>query len=175
MNRPMQSQNPRSNAGAMLLIGAVLATATVILADDKPDVPFPNNYRSWQHVKSVVVGSEHKSFPTRGGIHHFYANEKALEGYRMGKFPNGSVLVDEGVLTKDGEGESKGIVQEGDRRSLDVMVKNDQLYRETGGWGFEHFDRDNKTGVLPASGRANCYACHAKQKDRDHVFSTVRK
>jgi hypothetical protein len=171
----MKPRDPRSNPGATLLTAALLATAVVIWAEDQPPVPYPDGYRSWQHVKSIVIGPEHKSFPVRGGIHHYYANEKAMEGYRTGKFPNGSVIVDEAVFTRDGEGEAKGILLEGDRRGLDVMVKNDQIYKETGGWGFEHFELDNKTGLLPASNRAKCHGCHAKQKDRDHVFSAVRK
>lgn len=27
-----------------------------------------------------------------------------MEGYRTGKFPNGAILVDEGVFTRDGDG-----------------------------------------------------------------------
>lgn len=158
----------------LVLLVAVLAIA-IVRAEDRPDVPFPSGFRSWQVVKSILIGPEHKSFPKRGGFHHYYANDKAVEGYRTGKFPDGSVIVDEAVFTKEGEGPAKGILLEGDRRALDVMVKNDQLYKETGGWGFEHFDRDNQTGLLPASVRADCYACHGKQKDRDSVFSSIRK
>jgi len=150
-----------------------LTAAVLLWAEDKPDVPYPAGFRSWQHVKSIVVGPEHKSFAIRGGIHHYYANDKAMEGYRTGKFPNGSVIVDEAVFTKEGEGPAKGILLEGDRRALDVMVKNDPLYTETGGWGFEHFDRDNETGLLSASARATCHSCHSRQKDC--VFSAVRK
>jgi len=150
-----------------------LTAAVLLWAEDNPAVPYPDGFRSWQHVKSIVVGPEHKSFPKRGGIHHYYANEKAMEGYRTGKFPNGSVIVDEAVFTKDGEGQAKGITYEGDRRALDVIAKNDQLYSDTGGWGFEHFDRDSKAGVLPASARADCHSCHSKPKDG--VFSAVRK
>ena len=131
-------------------------------------------FRSWQHVISDIVGPEAQSFPARGGIHHFYANAKAVEGYRTGKFSNGSILVDEGVFTRDGKGQAKGMVLEGERRSVDVMVKNDQLYQQTGGWGYEHFDRDSKTGTLSADARAKCHACHGTQKDRDSVFTRIR-
>ncbi|HMJ60300.1 MAG TPA: cytochrome P460 family protein [Bryobacteraceae bacterium] len=157
----------------MPLLVFFLTAAVLLWAEDNPAVPYPAGFRSWQHVKSIVVGPEHKSFPIRGGIHHYYANDKAMEGYRTGKFPNGSVIVDEAVFTKDGEGPAKGITLEGDRRALDVMAKNDQLYSDTGGWGFEHFDRNNETGLLPASARATCHSCHSKQKDC--VFSAVRK
>jgi hypothetical protein len=159
--------------GQTIAVAAVFATAA-ILAERKTDVPYPRDFRSWQHVKSIVIGPEHKSFPMRGGIHHYYANDQAMKGYRTGKFPNGSVIVDEAVLTTDGQGQAKGILLEGDRRGLDVMIKNDRLYKDTGGWGFEHFDSNGTTGTLPASGQATCQECHAKAK-RDHVFSAVRK
>ena len=156
------------------LIVAYLMTSATIWADDARVVPFPRGYRSWQHVKSSVVGPEHPSFPRRGGIHHFYANERAQIGYRTGLFPNGSVIVDEGVYTKEGDGGAKGMLLEGDRRSVDVMVKNDRLYKDTAGWGFEHFEGQEVTGRLDAAGRSRCFECHAKSKDRDHVYSTIR-
>jgi Cytochrome P460 len=96
-----------------------------------------------------------------------------MKGYRTGKFPNGSVIVDEAVFTKDGEDQAKGILLEANRRALDVMVKNDRLYKDTGGWGFQHFDRDTTTGTLNMEARGKCQECHANAK-RDHVFSSVR-
>ena len=155
-----------------LALGAVMTAGAVIWAQnrDAPGRPYPRDFRSWRHVKSIVIGPEHKSFPNRGGIHHYYANGPAVEGYRTGSFPNGSVIVDEGVFTKDGTDQAKGILLEADRRGLDVMVKNDQRYTATGGWGFEHFDRDGATGTLSADGRGKCLECHATAA-RDHVFS----
>lgn len=158
-----------------LLMTGVLAAAIAMQAEDKPEVPYPAGFRGWQHVKSIVVGAEHPTFAKRGGIHHYYANEKAMEGYRTGKFPDGSVIVDEGIFTKDGEGLAKGITLEGDRRRVEVMVKNSALYKDTGGWGFEAFERDERSGRLQASGRAECHTCHLQAKERDYVFSSVRK
>lgn len=158
-----------------LLLAGGLAASMWMLAEDKADVPYPSGFREWQHVKSIVVGPEHSSFVNRGGIHHTYANDKALQGYRTGKFPDGAVIVDEGVSTKDGEGQAKGITLEAGRRSVEVMVKNDHLYKETGGWGFQAFAGDERTAKLDVSGQARCHSCHSKAKDRDYVFSSVRK
>jgi len=142
-------------------------------AEKAAEVGFPDGYRGWQHVKSNVIGPEHKSFTTEGGrIFHFYANPQAVEGYRAGKFPNGSIIVREVLRATPGEGDAKGVLSEGERKALDVMVKDDRLFPETGGWGFETFD--SKNARLSAEGRAQCYACHSKQKDRDLVFSTPR-
>jgi hypothetical protein len=144
-----------------------------ITAVERPEVPFPEGYRSWQHVKSVISGPEHKSFATEGGkIFEFYANPPAVDGYRAGRFSNGSIIVRETLRAVAGEGDSKGIFNEGERTGLDVMVKDDRLYPETGGWGFETFDAKNAR--LSENGRAQCYTCHSKQKDHDLVFSTLR-
>jgi Cytochrome P460 len=143
-----------------------------ITAAVESEVPFPDGYRSWRHVKSVVVGPEHRSFASEGGkIFQFYANPQAVEGYRAGTFPNGSVLVRETLHTIAGEGESKGILKEGEPSGLDVMRKDDRLYKETGGWGFETFD--SKNARRAEKDRAQCYACHSKQKDHDLVFTTL--
>ena len=147
--------------------GVALAIAlTVTAAEKSPDVPYPDDYHSWQHVKSVVATDA-------GKIFQFYANRFAVEGYRAGKFPNGSVLVRETVRAVAGEGESKGVLKEGEFRALDVMAKDDRLYKDTGGWGFDTFD--SKNARLPEKEREQCYACHSKQKDHDFVFSTLRE
>ena len=62
----------------------------------------------------------------------------------------------------------------GDRRSVEVMVKNDRLYKDTGGWGFDRFSGNGKTAVLSSKDRARCFACHGTQKERDSVFSSIR-
>jgi hypothetical protein len=143
------------------------------VAAERPEVAFPEGYRSWQHVKSVINGPGHKSFASEGGkIFQFYANPQAIDGYRTGKFANGSIIVRETLRAIAGEGDSKGILNEGERSALDVMAKDDALFKETGGWGFETFD--SKNGRLAESARAQCYSCHSKQQDRDLVFSTLR-
>lgn len=161
--------------GGLVILGS-LATAAIGAQTPPaaPVIPFPGDYRSWQHVRTIVVGAEHRSFASRGGIHHYYANAKAVEGYRTGRFPNGSIVVDEGVLAEDGDGASKGILFERDRRSLDVMVKDDRLYKDSDGWGFEHFEASEAKGTLDAKGRTQCYECHAKRKEHDFVFSAIR-
>jgi len=157
-----------------LTIAAILSASVVVGAEPDPPVAYPEGFRSWQHVKSSVVGPEHASFANRGGFHHFYANTPALEGYRTGHFPNGSVLVDEAVYAKNGDDKLKGILLEGDRRAIDVMVKDDRLYKTTGGWGFEHFNASDKAGTLSSPAKGTCFECHGTQVDRDSVFSRIR-
>src|SRR6476646_1539743 len=119
---------------------------------------FPKEFRKWAHVKSVLVGPQSPAFATEGGIHHIYANDKALEGYDSGKFPDGSVIVYDLLETK----EIAGNTIEGPTRRVDVMVKQSDLYLTTTGWGFMSFPGGNPAdGKLTAERQAACAACHA--------------
>jgi hypothetical protein len=135
-------------------------------------IPYPSGYRQWAHVKSTLVGPESQGFKANGGLHHFYANEKALEGYRTGKFPDGSILIDD--LLEAQAGKTQGITVEGARKRLAVMVKNDKRYASTGGWGFEVFKADSQAGSLGADARNACFECH-QTAPRELVFSELRK
>ena len=133
---------------------------------------FPKEFRKWAHVKSVVVGPQSAAFATEGGIHHIYANEKALEGYDTGKFPDGSVIVYDLLETN----EVGGNTIEGPTRRVDVMVKDIERYHATGGWQFMSFTGGNQTdGKLIAERQTVCSNCHANRKDHDFVFSEFRK
>jgi hypothetical protein len=155
------------------LIATLVVAVTPSARQTMPAVPFPEGFRSWPLVRSTVVGPESPTFPKRGGIHHYYAHLEALEGYRTGTFPNGSVIVDEAVSTKAGEGHGIGMLFETDRRFLDVMVRNDAQYKDTGGWGYEHFDAAATTPTLSQAARAQCSECHARSPT-DHVFTKLR-
>ena len=160
----------RHAANTGIAVGIVLG-CFYAWADSSGAVPFPSDYREWTHVKTMYIGAQSKLFEQRGGFHHYYANSKAVEGYRTGKFPDGSVIVDEGVHTR----EEGGVILEGARRSVEVMSKDSQRYRDTGGWGFERFEGDNRTEGASAQVREACFNCHAKNQERDFVYSEMRK
>jgi len=157
----------------------LLMLATVVFVDGmflrgQPNEPvqFPKEFRTWAHVKSVLVGPRSAFFATEGGIHHIYANAKALEGYDTGKFPDGSVIVYDLLETK----EIAGNTIEGPTRRVDVMVKQSERYAASGGWDFMSFPAGNQTdGTLTAERQAVCSNCHSKRKDHDSVFSEFRR
>lgn len=106
-----------------------------------------------------------------GGIHHLYGNDKAMEGYRKGTFPDGSVIVFD-LLESEHDGNA---VTEGDRKVVGVMHKDAMKFAATGGWGFEGFgggDRSNR--VVGENAASACFGCHAPQKDQDYTFSKLR-
>jgi hypothetical protein len=150
----------------LLLVSALLRADTTGLV-----VPFPAEYRMWAHVKSVLVGPASPAFKTEGGIHHIYANDVALKGYRTGSFPNGSIIVYDLLETN----EVGGNTVEGAPRRLDVMVKDSERFKDTDGWRFASFAKGDRTnGQLADDRQRTCLGCHAKRKDRDYVFSELR-
>jgi hypothetical protein len=159
---------------AITAVGLVVAASVTLFAQEPAVVPFPETYRSWQLVKSIVVGPQCALFSSRGGIHNYYANPQAIVGYRTGKFPDGAFIVDEANWMKDGEGLAKGIWMENGVRFLEVMSKDAQRYGASDGWGYERFEGSSRTGQLGVEGQAHCHGCHANAKDRDLVFSSLR-
>ena len=133
----------------------------------KPDIAYPEGYRKWVHVKTMVVfGKENKLFDRFAGMHNVYVNDLGWKALRVGTtYPDGAMLVFDlyDVRTYQGAMEAKG------RKFLAVMKKNSKLYPDTGGWGFEVFQGYQSKGSL--KDMKECFSCHSTQKRRDYVFS----
>ena len=153
------------------LIAVVFAACTMPALAADPAVPYPDGYRNWHHVKSMVIEKGHPLFESFGGIHHLYANQKAVAGYKSGKFPDGAIIVFDLLEAKSAD----NAVTEGGRKVVGVMHKNAKKYAATGGWGFEGFGGGDKTNrVVRDNAASACFACHEPQKDHDYVFSRLR-
>jgi hypothetical protein len=157
---------------SVLTLIVVSLSAWLYAADVRnDDVDYPDDYRKWSHVKSMVLQEAHPLYKTFGGIHHVYANSKALQALKAGKpYPDGFFLVFDLLEAKT---ENNAIV-EGTRKRLDVMQKDSKRFAETAGWGYGTFKGDTRERVVQDVQTA-CHACHDAQKDRDYVFSTYRK
>ncbi len=153
-----------------LIAAALLATSTWASAD-QAQVNYPKGYRQWTHVKSMVIQPGHPLYDAFGGIHHLYANGKALDGYKKGKFPDGAIIVfDLLEATSD-----KNTIGEGNRKVVGVMQKDQKKFAKTGGWGYEGFaSGDPSKPVVKDNAVKACFECHSGQKDKDYVFSTYR-
>ncbi len=137
----------------------------------KTQVDYPEGYREWTHVKSMVIEEGHPLYNSFGGIHHIYANDKALKALKKGiAFQEGSVFVFDLLEAKR---ENNAIV-EGNRKVVGVMQKDSKRFGSTGGWGFEGFKGDSKERVV-LDPQKDCFSCHASQKNTDYVFSSYRK
>jgi hypothetical protein len=147
-----------------------LAVLVPALAEP-PAVPYPKGYRDWHHVKSMVINPGHALYESFGGIHHLYANGKALTGYERGRFPDGAVIVFDLLEAVSADNS----VTEGRRKVLGVMHKDSRKYATTGGWGFEGFaGGDPGTRAVGANATKACFECHTAQKEKDYVFSARR-
>ena len=152
----------------VLLSASLFVTAAAHAGDD---VAYPDGYRTWTHIKSMVL---HKGHPLESpflGIHHIYGNAKGVNGSKSGQYEEGSVLVFDLLkyLTADNAS------MEGDRVLVGVMVKDSNKYQSTGGWGFEGFAGNSQTERLVSDGGQSCFDCHAAQKESDYVFTRWRQ
>ncbi|MCS7228824.1 MAG: cytochrome P460 family protein [Candidatus Kryptonium sp.] len=159
---------------AILILGIVLSVISFLFinltAQSSSSVPYPEGYRNWVHVKSMIILPGHPLYEAFGGIHHIYANDKAIRGYKTGKFPDGSIIVFDLLEAKF----ENNTYVEGSRKVVGVMYKNSRKFKSTGGWGFEAFKGDTRERVVK-NAEQDCFSCHASQESSDFVFSQYRK
>ena len=149
------------------LLGTGVALFTGLVA---AETSYPHNFRSWVHVKSAIITSGHPAAQTEGGIHHIYANPKAVEGYASGEFADGSAIVYELLETN----EKDGVISEGARRRVDLMIKDSVRYQSTGGWGFERFKAASEVNELGGAAQKTCFDCHSRAREHGFVFGRIR-
>ncbi len=162
-------------AGATAAAVAVTVAASISVAafgaDAYPQVAYPEGYRDWRHVKSMLIEPGHALYDAFGGIHHLYANREAQRGYASGTFPDGAVIVFDLLEAKSAD----NAVTEGARKVVGVMHKDAKKYAATGGWGYEGFAGDSRSQRAVAGEAATaCFACHQARKAQDYVFSSAR-
>ena len=153
------AHRPRFAAAA-----AALLVAAAARAEGPAPVTLPGNFRSWVHVRSMVVTD-----PDEGmyGFHNVYANQTALKALRSARtpivYPDGATFV---VSIFDVKQE-KGLVVAG-AKQRDVMQVKDARAKATGGWRFASFDASGKPNAIDA---ATCAACHSQAAATDMVFT----
>ena len=129
------------------------------------EVPYPEGFRRWTHVKTKLVQKRNHN----ERFIHIYANDKAIDGYSTGKFLEGSILIFDVIEATMVD----SITGEGARKHTDVMMKDSINFASTGGWGYEEFKGDSKTErTLTVKAKTGCFNCHAHQQD--YVFSEFR-
>ena len=149
----------------VLAVAAALVAAFAGRAAAEPKAPpLPKDYRTWMHVRSMVVtDTDHGMY----GFQDVYANKLALETFRAkapGKpFKDGAVIVASihEVVTQD------VMVKPGAQRRIAVKVK-DHRATATGGWRYAVYDPAGKPVKIDT---ANCQSCHVQAKDTDFVFA----
>ncbi len=155
----------------VFVILSLFVTVTIASAQEKKGVSYPTRYRDWPHVKSMLIfDQKHPLFNPFGGLHHIYVNAKGLSAYKKGgAFPDGTVIVFDLLEARV----DQGAYVEGARKFIGVMQKDSKKFKDTGGWGFDAFEKDTKNSFVKDGGKS-CYDCHLSQKERDFVFSKYR-
>src|SRR5678810_656388 len=110
----------------LAITGCTLIAAFRIDSEGNNEVPYPEGFRQWTHIKTKVVGKQNYN----KGFNHIYANNKAMEGYTSGSFPEGSVLVFDVIESSI----TDSITNEEKRKHIDVMLKDSTKFADTGGW-----------------------------------------
>jgi hypothetical protein len=155
----VQAHRSRFAVAALLLV-----TATAARAEGPAPVALPKDFRSWTHVRSMVVTD-----PDEGmyGFHNVYANPAALKALRSTRtpvvYPDGSTFVVSIFEVK----QEKGLVVAG-AKQRDVMQVKDAKAKATSGWRFASFDPSGKPIAIDA---ASCAACHTQAAETDMVFT----
>lgn len=155
---------------ALAAILAWEARANQVNAAAAKPVAFPDGYRDWRHIKSMVLLPGHSLENPFGGIHHVYANKKAQEGLKTGAYPDGAIFVFDLFEAPNVD----NAISEGPRKLRGVMQRNAKAYAETGGWGFEGFAGDSRDQRLVSDGGKSCFACHQSQAQSQFVFTKAR-
>ena len=144
---------------------AIAAGVTAAAAAPLAEVPWPQGYRTWAHVKSAYVGPGHPAAPKYEGLHNIYANDLAMQGYRSGRFPVGAVIAYDQLAATV----APAAIEPARRKFVDVMRKGPD------GWVFGEYSADGKTRLVTAAqGVKQCAECHARPGTQDGVFSRYK-
>jgi hypothetical protein len=157
----------------MILFGLFLSGVTYAQNEPAAPVAYPKGYRDWTHVKSMVIfDSKHPLYNAFGGIHHIYADAKAINALKSNKpFENGSTMVFDLLEAK----ESGGTYTEGKRKFIGVMVWDAKKYAKTQNWGWQVFANDTqKPSLAKLSDQKACATCHLEVKAKHFVFTEYR-
>lgn len=154
---------------AVLMLVATAAVLTLSASYGAESAQFPDSFRRWVHVGTgVIMPGANPQLMSEEGMHHIFANEKAVNGYSSGDFADGSIIVYE---LREAQ-QKNGVIFEGDRKRVDFMIKDSSL-KSTGGWRFERFwGNDQAQNAVPDSG-TSCFQCHSKANAHGFVFSQL--
>lgn len=122
-------------------------------------------YKNWQ------VMSTTNRFDN-GTMRAIFGNDVAARAIRENKvspWPNGTIFA---KVAWDQLEDKDGNIKTGAFKQVEYMIKDDQKYPATKGWGFARF----KTPNLVPYGKTvmfatECINCHRPQKDNDFVFT----
>ena len=150
--------------------------------NDKGELLLPVGFRKW-----VFIGAPLTPNALNNGVagfpefHNVYVEPAAYDYYvRHGSWPEGTMMVKELQLTKEGTFDDGSRIEPSGRgffpgtvNGMDVSVKDSQRFADTNGWGFFNFGH-NAAPYLEVAAEApveTCAGCHMASAHEDMVFS----
>ena len=171
-----QAQNTSSQAVGQKT-GATIADSSGAKTSDQENSPIfvtevPPGYRDW---KLISVAHEEGSL---NDIRAILGNDIAVKAYREGKlpFPEGAIIARIAWSYVPSEennktfGKAQSFIAGPPTNGVQFMVKDSKKYASTGGWGYAHFN-ENDRKPANAAFMQSCFPCHQKIESRDFVFT----
>jgi hypothetical protein len=126
---PGGKQMLRKSALILGIVGMLTAMGSVFAQSTANDVPFPNGFRDWFLVNTMIVTKDSPIFGQIGGLHHIYVNTVAFPTLKASgpyPYPDGSIFADEvhDFSVKEGS------YVEGSKKAATVMVKDSKNTRQ---------------------------------------------
>lgn len=127
-------------------------------------IKYSGDYRNW---KVLVATTRFEN----GTMRIIYGNDivvKAIEEGRINPFPDGSVIV---KAVWNMVEDKQGNITQGTFNNTQWMIKDEQKFPDTKGWGFARF---NSTKLIPygknIASLTACFNCHKLVKETGYVF-----
>lgn len=128
-------------------------------------IGYIDDYKKW-----AVVSTTQRL--DNGTMRIIYGNDiavKAIKDKKTNPWPNGTILA---KAAYDEIEDADGNISQGVFKQVEYMIKDDQKYENTYGWGFARF---KTTELTPYGKRADfvieCMNCHQPMKKNDYVFT----
>lgn len=133
-------------------------------------IQYFDDYKNWKVISST-------GRPDNGTTRLIYGNDiavKALEEARINPWPNGAIIVK--VVWNSQHEDAAGNVMPGNFNNVQIMVKDDQKFADTEGWGFAKFNGlDLKPTGTTLSFATACINCHQLASETGFVFDIPTK
>ncbi|MDR3680619.1 MAG: heme-binding domain-containing protein [Flavipsychrobacter sp.] len=128
-------------------------------------ISYMPDYKNWQAISTT------NRFDN-GTLRVIFGNNiavNAMKANNIHPWPNGTIFA---KVAWDQVEDNEGNIKTGAFKQIEYMIKDDQKYASTMGWGFARF---KTTKLIPYGKTAlfatECVNCHRPQKDEDFVFT----
>lgn len=156
----------------VLLLATALALPAFAGAPVKPapnGITVPEGYQDWRLISSSFR-EDNKT------LRVILGNDKAMEAALAGQtnpWPDGAIL-GKLVWKEARHPQWPAAIIPGDLSHIEFMIKDQQKYADTGGWGYARWrGMELEPYGKDASFVQECVACHTPVKDNDYVFTKL--